>query len=672
VSSPSARAVGARRVANGLLALALFARTSAATADDGSPQEVLVLAPHREPGETTVHREDTRDIPGTFGDPTRIAEALPGMVPAASGLQAFFVRGAPPTSNGYFVDGVPVPALVHIGFGPSTIHPALLDRVEFFQGAAPARFGRFAGGIFAATTAQPQAVTHAEANVRSFDAGALAEAPLADGQGSALGAVRYGYPGLVLPLFAADTGLSYWDYQARATWNVSDRDRLGAFVFGSYDRLTQRQQDTQGASYTAQLVADEFHRVDLRWDRTLGPGATMRLAATLGRDLVGNDIANATDDLARARLEIDARTSRNVRVRAGADAQFDALRPAAPPDHSPSPGSSIVPSRDAVVAGAYADVAWRVTPRVEIVPGLRADLYATQHVPSLGSGTASETVRPVIEPRLAVRTRIAPPVTWVSTLGVAHQLGGLLAQLPDATPLIQPGVQEGLQASVQMSQGLETALPAHFFASVTGFLHEYFDLPDVTAPCVPLSGPPPSECVTPTANGQAYGLEVLVRRALSERLVVWISYTLSRSTRQARPIDSNVPSMTILSEYDRTHVVSAVASYDLGRNWRVGARIFGYSGRPFTAITGALPPPVYDNSRLPGFYRLDTRIEKAWTFGDDRLALVVEGINVTLNKETVSATCGVPPSRPSAGNTCTLDTLGPITIPSVGLEGSFR
>ena len=50
-------------------------------------EEVRVLAPHREVGETTVRREDTRSVPGTFGDPTRIAETLPGVVPAASGLQ---------------------------------------------------------------------------------------------------------------------------------------------------------------------------------------------------------------------------------------------------------------------------------------------------------------------------------------------------------------------------------------------------------------------------------------------------------------------------------------------------------------------------------------------------------------------------------------------------------
>jgi hypothetical protein len=669
VSSSSARFASA-------LAVAALANPSSAAAGDEAPapvpDEVIVLAPHRDTGETTVRRDDTRSMPGTFGDPTRFAETLPGMVPTASGLQAFFVRGAPPTSTGYFIDGVPVPALVHIGFGPSVIHPALLDRVDFFQGAPPARFGRVTGGVFAGTIAPPQASAHAEANVRTFDAGAFAETPLADGQASALAAARYGYPGLILPLFAQDTGLTYWDYQARATWDASGRDRLSAFVFGSYDRLTQDQRDPQGVKYTGQLVYDQFHRVDLRWDRTIAREATMRVGLTLGQDNIGNDIANEVDDVLRLRAEFDARPWRTLRVRAGADVQGDALRRDTPPDHSLFPRASIVPSRDAVLAGAHADAAWRITPRVEVAPGLRADVYTTRREPTPGARLTA-TIEPVLEPRLAVRVRVAPPVTVVSTAGTGHLLGGLVAQLPNATPDVQPGIIDGLQSSVQMSQGVELALPAAFSASATGFLHDYSGLPDMTASCVAIkTGPAAGECLSPTVDGRAYGLEVLVRRAFTERFSMWIAYTLSRSTRQARPLHSSVPGMTILSEYDRTHVLSVVASYDFGRNWRAGARLFAYSGRPYTSVAGALPVVPYDSSRLPGFYRIDARIEKAWTFGDNRLALVLEGVNVTLNKEAVSATCGGIPTQPSGLNACTVDTLGPITIPSIGLEGAFR
>src|SRR5258708_40296372 len=97
-----------------LVTLTILARASAALADDVPTEEVTVRAPHREVGGTTLRRDDTRNVPGALGDPTRLVEALPGVVPTTSGLQAFFVRGAPPTATGSFVDGVPVPALYHL------------------------------------------------------------------------------------------------------------------------------------------------------------------------------------------------------------------------------------------------------------------------------------------------------------------------------------------------------------------------------------------------------------------------------------------------------------------------------------------------------------------------------------------------------------------------------
>ncbi|MBV9948138.1 MAG: Plug domain-containing protein, partial [Myxococcales bacterium] len=370
-----------------------------------SAHEVLVLGPARELGGTTVHRDDTRDVPGTFGDPTRIVEVLPGVVPATSGLQAFYVRGAPPTSTGYFIDGVPVPTLYHVGFGPSVVHPALLDRADLFQGAAPARFGRYLGATIAGTTTTtgPGTRPRAEANLRVFDAGVLGEAPLLGDRLDTTVAARYGYPGLVVPLFAPDIGLSYWDYQARVAFRASDRDQVSAFVFGSHDLLTQRETvqigSAPGATRSAvrQLVADEFHRLDLRWDRALGTGAAARMALTLGRDQVGDQLANATSDTARLRGELDWAASRSLRVRAGADVQLAHERPEAPPPNAPISFPSLAAlavSRDAVTFGAHVDAAWRITPRVEVVPGLRADVYAT--TASTGLPAA---VRPVLEPR---------------------------------------------------------------------------------------------------------------------------------------------------------------------------------------------------------------------------------------------------------------------------------
>src|SRR5207302_442105 len=80
----------------------------------------------RAPGtsSTRLGATEVRQLPGVFGDPFRSIEVLPGVVPAASGVPFYFIRGSPPGNTGYFVDGIPVPALFHLAVGPSIIHPA--------------------------------------------------------------------------------------------------------------------------------------------------------------------------------------------------------------------------------------------------------------------------------------------------------------------------------------------------------------------------------------------------------------------------------------------------------------------------------------------------------------------------------------------------------------------
>jgi hypothetical protein len=103
--------------------------------------------------------------------------------------------------------------------------------------------------------------------------------------------------------------------------------------------------------------------------------------------------------------------------------------------------------------------------------------------------------------------------------------------------------------------------------------------------------------------------------------------------------------------------------------------VFAYSGRPYTQTSFNIPVVPYNSARLPGFYRIDVRLEKAWDLGGgDRIALVFEGVNVTLNSEAVSVKCAASaPSVPGQFlDPCPIDRLEPITIPSVGVEGSFR
>jgi hypothetical protein len=76
---------------------------------------------------------------------------------------------------------------------------------------------------------------------------------------------------------------------------------------------------------------------------------------------------------------------------------------------------------------------------------------------------------------------------------------------------------------------------------------------------------------------------------------------------------------------------------------------------------------------LPPFYRFDVRLEKRWrAFGNGYLAFVAEGLNVTLTKEAISVQCQNDGTLfPLKYDTCDPQYIGPVTVPSVGVEGAM-
>jgi hypothetical protein len=161
--------------------------------------------------------------------------------------------------------------------------------------------------------------------------------------------------------------------------------------------------------------------------------------------------------------------------------------------------------------------------------------------------------------------------------------------------------------------------------------------------------------------GRSYGFELLVRRNLTARLSGWLSYTLSRSERDSFNGLTGTWGHR-LSEFDRPQVANLVVAYDLGAHWRAGGRLVAYSGTPYaTASLDGTP-----NARTPPFFRLDLRVEKRWIKSWGHISFIVEWLNVLLQKEQLGLTCDSASASP-----CSPSLIGPITIPSLGVEAGF-
>jgi hypothetical protein len=83
------------------------------------------------------------------------------------------------------------------------------------------------------------------------------------------------------------------------------------------------------------------------------------------------------------------------------------------------------------------------------------------------------------------------------------------------------------------------------------------------------------------------------------------------------------------------------------------------------------PPPLNDRRYSP-FYRVDVRLEKRWSFGKaGSLAFVAEVQNTTLSKEARAYNCSGTQIGSANSTSCAVSYLGPITLPSIGLEAFF-
>jgi hypothetical protein len=398
-------------------------------------------------------------------------------------------------------------------------------------------------------------------------------------------------------------------------------------------------------------------------------------------------------------MEVEKKLSPTLRVRGGADVRLDDYGFVQAQGSADSNGvaqppvpSSANPPPTNITGGAHADVVWRVAPRVEIVPGVRVDVFESMRANG-PSGAQTITTVPAVDPRLGARVTLARSVAWLSTVGLAHQYPSLRVGDVSGMLLSVPGFPTGdsqLQTVAQASQGVEVALPWDFTLTTTGFLSGWSGLTDLTSNCIQImpasspaqpGNPPPTPYTCPSnepVHGTAYGLEVLLRRPLSKRLSGWLSYTLSRSTRDESfitPTGGNAAA-TVVSDYDRTHILNAILAYDLGRRWRAGARFVFMTGAPYSNEAGNVPVPPYNAYRDPPFYRVDLRLEKRWALGKrGYFAFIAEVQNVTLSKEVApfGQSCEGGQTTPNGPITtqCSQPSIGPLTIPSIGAEASF-
>jgi len=660
------------------------------------------------PAARRLQLAEMRDVPGAFGDPFRVLDTLPGVVPVFSGLPYVYVRGAPPAGTIYVYDGIAMPALFHLALGPAVIHATMIGDLQFYAAVPPARYGRRTGGVFAAEGKKPDPSrgTHGEVELRLLDVSGMIDAPLdgTDKRHRLQVAGRYGYPGLLLSIFAEDVALAYWDYQLRYSVPISHIDRVEVTWFGSYDYVGEADDPNDDSNFTL-----EFHRAEARVLRE-------RENFELGFALQGGYEESSLGDEVGVyawrlgpRLWTAIKLSDDVRMRAGMEmlAAMGAIysneegsggfvdRPAVEP---PGPGIPttpvpIDPNQPQPVpmeedpggfspfdnplfadvagrnlAGVYLELELDVTDKWMIAPGLRGDAWLTG---ALLTGARAQTA---LEPRLV--TTYQPDPEWLlhTGAGVGHQVASLPIALPGFNDV---ALERGLQRSISTEAGvaylptldwrLESTL---FYNHLTGLL-----VPDLFIDCADDTDMPLCETDGTIPRGQvdAYGLELFFKRNANSWLSGWLSYTLAWADGESERGTEFTPS------FDVRHVGNLVLQWNMGKGFSLGGRAHYRSGK---IANETVLDPLRDATdvvyfryerRLPAFFRADAQLIYAWTNSWAKMRVSLEWMNLTLSREAIDVVCNEHSSVNDvmAQIDCGIEYAPAIFFPSLGIRAEL-
>jgi len=625
---------------------------------------------------TVIHltKDEITQVPGTFGDPTRVVATLPGVSRSPFGLGYYLVRGASFQNTWFFIDGHPAFYLYHLFAGPGVIHPELVGNLLFYPGGAPVQYGRFGAGAVVLETANPPSDRwHLDVEIDLLKSSALFSTPFDSGKGQVTASFRRSYYDLLLPLFQTEGNefsLSYTDYQLRVTYDFSRRLSARFLVLGTEDRVGQSGNpgSDEGESSISDLALG-FHRImgaldfritpkltlsnSLMWEydhtstyRSSEDDATVKVGITAGVTQLLSTLTWKLDPKFKALVGVDT-----MLVMVDADMQIPSLPPLGdprPPDFAPVIFDYKVDDSYLSVA-PYFSLDWEFIDGVRVIPGVRVSV-----------DRMAEQTRTTIDPRLSARWKVAPGWTVKSQLGIAHQPPELFQT---AEPFGDPATPH--IRSRQASLGFEWEPGRGWEISVEGF---YQHLDNLVRPQVEFeSGKEEDESVTQALwksdmEGRGYGLELMVRKRAGNWFHGWLSYTLARAER-LRP-----PKGWELFELDQTHVLNLAWTFKLGADWSLGSRFTLTSGNPYFPIAGSRfdadrnrYQPIFSQKRrrLGVFHKLDIRLDKRWRFDTWMIEayLDIQNIYNASNPETRSYSYDFSVQRDGVGIPI-LPTLG--------------
>jgi TonB family protein len=614
--------------------------------------EIIVRArrERKEVTRRTIEIETIERIPGSFGDPVKVVQNLPGVSRSPFDFGLLLVRGSGPEDSGAHIDGIRVPQLFHFGGFRSIVTPILLDAIDFYPGGYGPSYGRLTGGILdIRTRIEYEDSIHGLVQTDLLDTSVAVTGPIKrKGERHPIGgfvlAARRSYLDVVLPILApAELDLSnilfpqWLDVQGKLTINPNPKHSFSLLAYYSQDRAGTRVEDPSVASIeTSQgeiLYKNDFWRANFDWIARPSDKFTNRLTFAIGQDVASFGVGQfATVDSSAfwwiLREEANLEVNEKLSFRFGTDIiaslyafefDFAGINISGDP-YAEREALNLADSDFGFAPGVYAEAGITLADeRVRLRPGLRFDLYT---IPSQFTLTT-------LDPRFSYEFTPDPQkkIDIKGSVGLYHQN-------PQSYEILDVTGDTSLKSeqSLQVTLGTEIRFTDFLTLDIQGF-YKRLERLVVAGSQSDVSAGGSDAAWSNSGDGHIYGAELFLRLQSWKNLEGWIALTLQRSKRRDRP-DWDY----YWYDFDQPVILDAVLSYKLPHGFRIGARWRYGSGNPETPVASSIYDsdndgylPIngpYNSERLPHFHALDIRIDKDFNFTRWKLTVYLDILNI--------------------------------------------
>lgn len=614
-----------------------------------------------------ISLQEIEKNPGANRDISKIVQSYPGVsFTPANYRNDLIVRGGSPSENKFYLDGIEIPNINHFSTqgasgGPTGIINAdFIREVGFYTGSFPADKGNALSSILDFKLKDG----NMNSNTYKLTVGAAELSLTGDGhigdKVSYIASVRQSYLQLLFKMLQLPFLPKFTDGQFKIKSRIDSRNEIIFLgLFGIDDMKLNTSITGESAEYLLSYlptIKQETFTLGAAYKHYGGKNIqslSVSYSYLNNRNIKYRDNDESSEDNLTMRLKsIEQKASVRFENKTylgnwtwsnGAEISYAIY------DNNSynrifltQPVTSIYNTDLGITMWGIHSLATYVSPdkKLSASVGFRSD----------GADYSAKTARMYrnISPRASISYSITPKVEVSGSTGIYYQLPPYTALGYKDNNGNYANKDLDYMRVIQGTIGSTYNINSQAYITAELFYKQYGNIPLSIADNIPLSckgndyGVVGNELLKSSAQGRSYGLELLGKWQIPEKLSLISSFTLYRSEYR-----NDKYSKYIVSAWDNQFILNVSGTYELPRRWSIGARLSCLGGAPYTPydedkssliqawdVTGRpyLDYTRYNEERLPAFAQLDIRIDKVFFFPRTRLGLYLDLQNVTMSK----------------------------------------